>query len=143
MPVRMIPASRHRRAPPPDVAAAAAWTTPRDINSLEWFASANDICRVYASLATPRLPAGPGPRSARCFRSTTAAWLSTRPVEDNLVQGRIRTRRPDRDLATTRTGHSYVVTALAGNPSQPINEATAVPIMASAVKGAFTLPARR
>jgi hypothetical protein len=64
---------------PPDVAAAAAWTTPRDINGLEWFASANDICRVYASLATPRLPAGPGPRSARCFRSTTAAWLSTRP----------------------------------------------------------------
>jgi hypothetical protein len=79
LPVRMIRASRHRRAPPPDVAAAAAWTTPRDINGLEWFASANDICRVYASLATPRLPAGPGPRSARCFGSTTAAWLSTRP----------------------------------------------------------------
>ncbi len=39
-------------------------------------------------------------------------------MEDNLVQGRIRTRRPDPDLATTRTGHSYVVTALAGNPSQ-------------------------
>ena len=27
------------------------WTTPRDINSLEWFASADDICRAYTSLA--------------------------------------------------------------------------------------------
>jgi hypothetical protein len=28
-------------------------------------------------------------------------------------------------------------------PWQPINEATAVPILLSAVKGTFTLPARR
>ena len=28
------------------IVAAQAWTTPRDINSLEWFASADDICRV-------------------------------------------------------------------------------------------------
>lgn len=26
-------------------------TTPRDINSLEWFASADDICRAYTALA--------------------------------------------------------------------------------------------
>jgi hypothetical protein len=45
-------------------------------------------------------------------------------------------------LATTRTGHSYVVTVLAENPSQPINQATAAPILLSAIKGAFTLAAR-
>ena len=46
-------------------------------------------------------------------------------------------------LATTRTGQSYVVAVLAENPSQPINEATAAPVMLSAIKGAFTLAARR
>ena len=45
-------------------------------------------------------------------------------------------------LATTRTGHSYVVAVLAENPSQPINQATAAPAMLSAVKGAFTLATR-
>jgi len=44
-------ASTVDRAALPAVAAAQAWTTPRDINSLEWFASADDICRAYTSLA--------------------------------------------------------------------------------------------
>jgi hypothetical protein len=42
-------------------------------------------------------------------------------------------------MATTRTGHSHVVAALAENPSAPINQATAAPAMLSAIKGAFTL----
>ena len=46
-------------------------------------------------------------------------------------------------LATTRTGQSYVVTVLAENPSRPINLATAAPVLLSAIKGAFTLAARR
>jgi hypothetical protein len=46
-------------------------------------------------------------------------------------------------MATTRTGHSYVVTVLAENPSQPINQTTAIPVILSAVKDAFTLAARR
>lgn len=45
-------------------------------------------------------------------------------------------------LATTRTGHSYVVTALAEDPSQPIDEAAATPTMLSAIRGAFALAAR-
>jgi hypothetical protein len=40
-------------------------------------------------------------------------------------------------MATNRTGHSYVVAVLAENPS--FNPATAVPVMLSAVKRAFTL----
>ncbi|HUK71437.1 MAG TPA: hypothetical protein VLW50_22175 [Streptosporangiaceae bacterium] len=46
-------------------------------------------------------------------------------------------------MATTRTGHSYVVAVLARNPSAPIDKATATPAVLSAVKGAFTLAARR
>ena len=46
-------------------------------------------------------------------------------------------------LATTRTGQSYVVTVLAENRSQPIDPAAATPAILSAIKGAFTLAARR
>ena len=40
-------------------------------------------------------------------------------------------------LATTRTGRTYVVSALAENPSAPIAEPAAIPSMLSAIKGAF------
>jgi hypothetical protein len=46
-------------------------------------------------------------------------------------------------MATTRTGHSYVVTVLAEDPSQPINQVIAIPVILSAVYEAFTLAARR
>ena len=42
---QQLGASTIDRAPLPAVAAQAR-TTPRDINSLEWFASADDICRA-------------------------------------------------------------------------------------------------
>jgi len=41
------------------------------------------------------------------------------------------------------TNQPRVVTVLAENPTQPINEATAAPVLLAAVKGAFTLAARR
>jgi len=46
-------------------------------------------------------------------------------------------------MATTRTGHSYVVTVLVDDPSHPINQTTAIPVILWAVKEAFTLAARR
>jgi len=45
-------------------------------------------------------------------------------------------------LATTRSGQSYVVTVLAENTSQPIDQASAIPAILAAVKGAFTLAAK-
>ena len=44
-------------------------------------------------------------------------------------------------MATARNGHRYVVAVLAESPSVPIDEATAVPAMLSAVRGALTLAA--
>jgi hypothetical protein len=46
-------------------------------------------------------------------------------------------------LATTRSRRSYVVTVLAENPSAPISETSAIPVLRSAIKSAFALAARR
>jgi hypothetical protein len=125
------------------VAAAKAWTTPRDINSLEWFASADDLCRVYTSLAALARRPGLSPIGSVLsinnggLQLPAARWKTTW-FKGGSEAGVLTLAY----LATTRTGHSYVVAVLAENPSRPIDEATAAPVMLSAVKGAFTLAAR-
>ena len=140
---RALLATTIDRAPLPAVSAAETWTTPRDINSLEWFASADDICRAYISLAA--LDRRPG-------LSPIGDVLSLNDGGLQLDRARWKTiwfkggSEPGvltlTYLATTQTGQSYVVAALAENPSAPIDEAKAAPVMLSAVKGAFTLAAR-
>jgi beta-lactamase class A len=140
---RTLLASVVDRAPLPALAAAAAWTTPRDINSLEYFASANDICRAYTSLAA--LTRRPGLSQIGEVLSLNDDGLALDPAQWKTTwfkggsEPGVLTMTY---LATTRTGHSYVVTALAENPSQPIDETIALPVMLSAIKGAFTLAAR-
>jgi beta-lactamase class A len=139
---RALLATTIDRAPLPSVAAAKAWTTPRDINSLEWFASADDLCRVYASLAA--LARRPGLSAIGSVLSINngglqlpAAQWKTTWFKGGSEPGVLTLAY----LATTRTGHSYVVAVLAENPRQPIDQATAAPVMLSAIKGALTLAA--
>ena len=141
---RALLASTVDRAPLPAVAAAGAWTTPRDINTLEYFASASDICRAYTSLAALARRPGLSPigqvlsLNDNGLQLDPAQWKTTwfkggsEPGVMTLAY-----------LATTRTGQSYVVTVLAENPAQPLDEATAAPAIVSAIKAAFTLAARR
>jgi hypothetical protein len=140
---RTLLASTVDRAPLPAVAAAGSWIAPRDINSLEYFASASDICRAYASLAA--LGARPGLSPIGQVLSLNDDSLALDPAQWKTTwfkggsEPGVLTMAY---LATTRTGHSYVVTVLAEDPSQPIDETIAVPVMLSAIKGAFTLAAR-
>ena len=140
---RTLLASTVDRAPLPAVAAAGSWIAPRDINSLEYFASASDICRAYASLAA--LAGRPGLSPIGQVLSLNDDSLALDPAQWKTTwfkggsEPGVLTMAY---LATTRTGHSYVVTVLAEDPSQPIDETIAVPVMLSAIKGAFTLAAR-
>jgi hypothetical protein len=141
---RALLASVVDRAPLPTAAAAGAWTTPRDINSLEYFASASDICRAYAALAA--LGRQPGLTPIGQVLSVNDDGLQLDPAQWRTTwfkNGSEPGVLALAYLATTRTGRSYVVTVLADNPSQPIDETTAIPAILSAVKGAFTLAAGR
>jgi len=140
---RALLASTVDRAPLPAVAAAGAWITPRDINSLEYFASATDLCRAYTSLAALARRPGLSPIGQVLSLNDDSLALDPAQWKTTWFKGG---SEPGvltmAYLATTRTGHSYVVTALAENPSQPIDETIAAPVMLSAIKGAFTLAAR-
>jgi beta-lactamase class A len=140
---RALLASTVDRAPLPAVAAAAAWIAPRAVTSLEYFASASDLCRVYASLAA--LARRPGLAPIGQVPSLNDDGLQLDPVQWKATWFKGGSEPGVLTLAfmaTTRTGHSYVVTVLAEDPSAPINQATAIPAILSAVKAAFTLAAR-
>ena len=141
---RALLASSVDRAPLPAVAAAAAWIAPRAVTSLEYFASASDLCRVYASLAALARRPGLAPLGQVLSLNDDGLQLDPAQWTTTWFKGG---SEPGvltlAFLATTWTGHSYVVTVLADNPSQPINQATAIPVILSAVKEAFTLATRR
>jgi len=140
---RALLASTVDRAPLPAVAAAGAWVTPRDIDSLEYFASASDLCRAYTSLAA--LAGRPGLSPIGQVLSLNDESLALDPAQWKTTWFKGGSEPGVLTLAylaTTRTGRGYVVTALAENPSEPIDENIALPIMLSAIKGAFTLAAR-
>jgi Beta-lactamase enzyme family len=121
---------------------AAPWTRPRDIGSIEWFASPADICRVFASLAALARQPGLAP---------LAGLLARNPGGMNLDSGRWRPvwfkggSEPGvltlSYLATTRTGQAYMASVMATNPSAPLAQNPAVLTLIAAVKGALQLAA--
>ena len=139
---RALLASTVDRAPLPTLAQAGAWTMPRDIDRLEYFGSAADLCRAYASLAALDRQPGLSPIGQALsvnddgLQLDPARWKRTwfkggsEPGALSLAY-----------LATTRAGQSYVVTVLAEDPAQPLAD-SAIPAIVAAVKGAFTLAAR-
>jgi beta-lactamase class A len=140
---RALLASTVDRAPLPTLAAMGAWTTPHAIDSLEYFGSADDICRVYATLAGLARQPGLSPLSQMLsvndngLQLDPAQWKTTWFKGGSEPGTLIQTY-----MATTRAGQSYVVTVQAENPAQPLDEATAVPAILAAVRGAFALAAR-
>jgi beta-lactamase class A len=131
------------RLPLPTIAEAQALNTRRGIAGLGYFASASDICRVYISLADlARRPDLSPVGQALSFNDAgleldPAQWKTTW-FKGGVGPGALAVAY----LATTQAGQSYVVIALAENPSKPIDGLKAGPVMFAAVKGAFTLAAR-
>jgi len=122
---------------------SAAWTTPRDIDSLEWFASPTDICHVYASLATLARQPALAPVAGALQINNGGVGLDPGQWRSVWFKGGSEPGVLTLNyLATTRGGQSYVVSVLAENPAAPLAETPATLALLSAVKGAFQLAAR-
>jgi beta-lactamase class A len=120
----------------------AAWTAPRDIDSLEWFASPTDICHVYASLATLARQPDLAPVAAALQINNGGIGLDPSQWRTVWFKGGSEPGVLTLNyLATTRGGQSYVVSVLAEKPAAPMAETTAALTLLSAIKGAFELAA--
>ena len=130
------------KAPLPDLAGLSAWKDPRDIDSIEWFASPGDLCRVYGSLQG--LAGQPGLSQVGTVLSVNDGGLAldkskwkTTWFKGGSEPGVLTLAY----MATTTGGQTYVVAALAENPKAPIDETNAAVTLISAIRGAFALAA--
>ena len=95
---RALLASTVDRAPLPAVAAAEAWTTPRDINQPGVLRLGQRPLPGLHLPGRPGPPAGPGPDRPGALAQRRRPAARPGPVEDNLVQGRIRAGGADPGL---------------------------------------------
>jgi hypothetical protein len=139
---RALLASAIDTGPLPTLASARGWVAPHDIDTIEWFASADDICRAYTSLSALARRPGLAPIAGVLEINDGGIGLDPRQWKTVWFKGG---SEPGvltlTYLATTRSGHSYVVAVLAENPTAAINLASASPVLLSAIKGALTLAA--
>ena len=124
------------QSPPPG---AGDWTAPRAIDSVEWFASPDDLCRAFAGLAGQQRQTVLAPIASALSinqgglgldpRRWTTVWFKGGSEPGVLTLGYL-ARRSD--------GTSDVVVAMAEDPSAPLH-GTATLRMQSVVKSAFGL----
>jgi beta-lactamase class A len=121
----------------------ALWTGPRDIDSLEWFASPTDICHVYASLAALAAQPNLAPVASVLQINNGGMTLDSSQWRSVWFKGGSEPGVLTLNyLATTSDGQTYVVSVLAENPKAALSETTATLTLISAIKGAFQLAAR-
>ncbi|MGW4797097.1 serine hydrolase [Nonomuraea sp. NPDC004297] len=112
-----------------------AWPEPRELGSVEWYASPNQICRAYAGLVKL------GDRRIGEIMSINDAGLALDPAEWPVrwFKGGSEPGVSDLSfLARTAAGKAYVVTTMAIDPTAPIPDQTLVEQLAIAA-GSFTL----
>ena len=129
---------------PLNAADLSPWTAPRDVGSIEWFASPTDICHVFASLATLARQPGLAPLAGILERNAGGMSLDPSRWQPVWFKGGSEPGVLTLSyLATTRTGQAYVASVLAENPSAPLAQNSAIPTLITAVKGALQLAAGR
>jgi len=122
--------------------ALRTWSAPRDVSSIEWFASPMDICRLYAQLSSLAHQPKLGPLSAIMSENNGGLALNTAQWRSVWFKGGSEPGVLTLNyMATTKSGQSYVVSVLAENPSHSIGP-TATGTLLGAITGAFQLAAR-
>ncbi len=114
------------------------WTRPRGTDSLEWFASAADLCRAYAGLSRQ---AHSQPPVARAL-SISDGGLGLSPSRWPSVWFKGGSEPGVLTLAyrlRARDGRTYVVAALANDRRRPFRELAAGAQLVSLVRGAAAL----
>jgi Beta-lactamase enzyme family len=132
-------ASTIDRAPLPAVTAAQAFVTPRDIDTIEWFASPDDICRAFAGLR--QLAAQPQLVPLGSILSANNGGIGLDPAHWPTVwfkggcEPGVATVGY---LATNGKGQTFVVAAMLSDPAAALPPSTPTRLLAI-VRGAFDL----
>ncbi len=116
-----------------------AVSSPRDIDTIEWFASPNDLCRTFSGLASLETAPNLGPLNT--ILSTNSGGIDLSPT----TWPRIWFKGGSEPgvltlgyLARDNKGQTYVVIALTENPATALSQQSTLQLLA-VVQGAFGL----
>jgi Beta-lactamase enzyme family len=132
-------ASTIDRAPLPALAAAQAFVTPRDIDTIEWFASPDDICRAFAGLR--QLAAQPRLAPLGSILSANDGGIGLDPAQWPTVWFKGGSEPGVATvgyLATNSKGQTFVVVVMLSDPAAALSPSTPTGLLAM-VRGAFAL----
>ena len=117
--------------------AEIATTAPRDINTVEWFASPDDLCRAFSGLKTLQSESGLGPLGTILSTNNGGIGLSSTTWPTIWFKGGSEAGVLSLGyLARDDQGHTDVVIALTENPSRPLGS-SATDRLVQVVGGAF------
>jgi beta-lactamase class A len=119
------------------LAGPVLWPEPRDIDTIEWFASPDDLCRAFAGLR--QLAARPALAPIRSILSLSnggiglsrqwhTIWYKNGYEPGVLTEGY---------LATNSTGRTYVVVTMLASPAAPLNNGAAADWLTDFARAAF------
>ncbi|NUW35757.1 hypothetical protein HTZ77_30680 [Nonomuraea sp. SMC257] len=118
------------------LARIAGWTTPRELDTIEWYASPAQVCHAFA-----RLSELPDQRVGEAL-SVNDAGLALDKAQWPSVWYKGGSEPGVSDLghlARTADGRSFVVTTLALDPTMPFDAARTLSEQLGLSRGAFTL----
>ncbi len=117
------------------------WGEPRSIDQVEWFASADDLCRAFAQLRAQAAQPGQEPvNSSLSLMGTRILGLDTETWPTGWFKGGSEPGVVTRSfLAASATGETYVVSVLAGDPENNVSDAATVSELLALCAGAFRL----
>ena len=116
-------------------------TEPRDVNSIEWFASAQDLCRAFTGLAALEAEPGLAPINTVLSSNNGGIGLSTTTWPRIWFKGGSEPGVLTLGyLARDDAGGTFVVIALTEDQAQPVQESLAAEIQdLNVITGAFNL----
>jgi len=118
-----------------------AWTAPRDVDSIEWFGSADDVCRAFAALLAASRRPGLGQLARVLEVNDGGLHLDPKRFAWTWFKGGSEPGVLTLNyLAATTAGATYEVSVLVDNPGAPLGASSTVQLL-GVVSGAFSLAA--
>ncbi|MDT0441829.1 serine hydrolase [Streptomyces johnsoniae] len=117
------------------------WSEPRSIATIEWYASAADLCRAFAGLHAQAAQPGQEPvDTSLSLMGTRILGLDTETWPTGWFKGGSEPGVVTRSfMAASATGETYVVSVLASDPENNVSDAATVSELLALSAGAFHL----
>ena len=113
--------------------AASPWTTPRHIDTLEWFASPTDICKLYADLMALAARPSLTPLNKILSANTGEIPVDAKDWPTIWFKGGSEPGVLTLNyLATSGTGKTYVVSLMVADPNHPLPDSATASLLAAA-----------